>query len=319
METPNSSQSRLVDYLILVGPGRGVLFEQVSSTEEGGKRSKHYNRLHDWQNISTPVSSILRRFPSTDHEDFKLSAEVSYFCQPEGCCVELRHPKSHVFMLTDTESNERTYGVCLSFPHLFDPKFITDPSTTGATYAQCSEDSESICIQEWGVLSLCILSHHPFFSFFAKCLRTLSHFVENFGSNDLSWNALIWAQYETHTSNAFQSTCRTGMGSPHMKAKRNGKGGEKIPVIISEVEEWIGNLLLLPAPGEGEGGEGHGLEVELEVDPAFLVCYPPKNRLPLLDLPLHQMFQRVGVQLVLDIYKLVLSEQKVRVGRWVRR
>ena len=315
METPNSSHGRLVDYLILVGPGRGVLFEKVTSADEGGRKSSL--QLHDWQNISTPVSSILRRFPSTDHEDFKLAIDVSYFCQPEGCCVELLHPKSHVFMLTDKESNERTYCVCLTFPHLFDPMVHMDPSATGGASAQCADVTESICIQEWGALSVCILSHHPFFSFFEKCLRTLSHFMENFGSKDLSWNALIWAQYEAYASNVFQSTCRTGMYSPRTEVKNNGKMGEKKPVIISEVEEWIGNLLLLPAPGKEKGGEvGHCLEVELEVDPAFLVCYPPKNHLPLLDLPLHRMFQRVGVQLVLEIYKLLLSEQKVRLGLW---
>lgn len=307
----NSSCERLVDYLILVGPGRGVLFEQVTSVEEGSQKRRgrgsnnRHHQLHNWQNISTPVSSILHRFPSTDHEDFRLARDVSYFCQPEGCCVELLHSKSHVFMLTDTESNERTYGVCLTFPHLFDPNM--DP-TVAAGSAHCSDGTETICIQEWGVLSVCILSHHPFFSFFAKCLKTLSHFVDNLGSGDLSWNALIQAQYETHASNAFQSACRTEFGS-HVEEKKERQNS---PPIVSEVEEWIGNLLLLPAPGEGKGDiEVHGLEVELEVEPAFIVCYPPKNRLPLLDLPLHRIFQKVGVHLVLEIYKLVLSEQKV--------
>lgn len=301
-----------MDYLILVGPGRGVIFEQVASMEEGGRqrRSDHHHQLHDWQNISTPVSSILRRFPSTDHEDFRLSSDVSYFCQPEGCCVELVHPKTHVFMLTDTESNKRTYGVCLTFPHLFDPK-IDSATSAGVKSAHCSDGTESICIQEWGVLSVCILSHHPFFSFFAKCLKTLSHFVENFGSNDLTWNALIQAQYETHLYDSFHSTCKKG--SLHTEARKKGKGEKRKAPIILEVEEWIGNLLLLPTPGEGKGeGVAHALEVELEVDPALIVCYPPKNRLPLLDLPLHRMFQRVGIHLVLEIYKLVLSEQKVK-------
>ena len=315
METPDSSQNRLVDYLILVGPGKGIEVEQITSPEEGpgsgrGKRKSHPNHhLHDWQNISTPVSSILCRFPITDHHDYSLAVDVSYFCQPEGCCVELLHPKSHVFMLTNTESNERTYGVCITFPHIFDPNINMDPS---GIPTQCSDGMESICIREWGALSVCILSHHPFFSFFKKCLVTLSHFVENFGFSYLTWNALIWAQYETLTSNAFQSSCRTGL---RFQMKEKGKGEKQ--QIVSEVVEWIDNLLLLPAPKEGSGGEdghgedGYGLEVELEVDPAIVICYPPKNRLPLLDLPLHRIFMRVGTHLVLDIYKMLLSEQKV--------
>ena len=57
------------------------------------------------------------------------------------------------------------------------------------------------------------------------------------------------------------------------------------------------------------------LEVELEVNPALVVSYPPSNRLPLLELPVHKVFKKLGVCNVIDIYKLVLSEQKVGVSR----
>ena len=297
-----------MDYLILVGPGRGVLFEQVTSTEEkvsragGSKKSKHH-RLTDWQNISTPVSTILCQFPSTSHDDFELSPEVAYFCQPEGCCIELHQPSSHTFMLTDTESNTRTYGVCLTFPHLFDPNM--DPGTSGSAPPN---GTESICIQEWGVLSVCILSHHPFFSFFEKCLQALCHFIDDLGIEELSWNALIHAQH----SNLVASFLTTKLGpSTKPDAKMKAKGKKKA---VAEVEEWIDNLLLLPSPGEDSSGnvDVHALEVELQVDPAAIICYPPKNRFPLLDLPLHRIFQRVGIHLLLEIYKLVLSEQKVK-------
>lgn len=76
---------------------------------------------------------------------------------------------------------------------------------------------------------------------------------------------------------------------------------------ITEFEDWIGNLLRLPAPEPGQSVLG----VELEVEPEVFVYYPPKNRLPLFDLHIHHMFQKVGVHLVIEIFKLVLSEQKV--------
>ena len=76
---------------------------------------------------------------------------------------------------------------------------------------------------------------------------------------------------------------------------------------MQEVEKWIDGLISLKAPIPCESA----LEVELEVDPATVVCYPPSSRLPLLELPVHKMFQRLGVCNVLEIFKLILSEQKV--------
>lgn len=281
-----SDSDRLVDYLVLVGPKRGVTFEPVilPKAERGKKQQSSSSSLHDssWQNITSPVPAILCHFPHTSHKDLELVPDMAYFCQPEGCCLEMTHPKTHLFMLTDTETNKRTYGTCLTFPHLYDPHKKKQQDSS-----QCNLESDSLCIQEWGVLSVCILSRHPFFSFFAKCLKTLSHFMEHFGDSELSWNRLLQAN----------------SASP---PKSDAKQGKKSPFLV-EVEEWISNLLLLPVPESGRCG----LEVELEVEPAVFVCSPSKHRLPLLDLPLHQVFLRVGVHTVIEIFKLVLSEQKV--------
>jgi len=321
METFGSSQGRLVEYLILVGPGRGVVFEQVNSTPVGGSKggrnleSKHRKRISDWQSISTPVSTILCQFPSTDHKDFELSSDVAYFCQPEGCCIELKEPQTHTFMLTDTESNIRTYGVCLTFPHLFDPNI--ESGTSGSSLPISKDIMDSICIQEWGILSVCILSHHPFFTFFQKCLHSLSHFIDDLGITDLTWNALIHAQHTTTSSSTLGNSLSLGILKLNHTSKTEGRGDSKKKV-LAEVEDWIGNLLLLPSPGEGgnEEVEVQALEVELQIDPATVVCYPPKSHFPLLDLPLHRIVLKMGIHLVLEVYKLVLSEQKVH--EWVK-
>lgn len=273
-----SFSERLIDYVIVVGPGRGLLFDQSK------QRKTSFGSLaclDSWYRVSQPVPTILRRFPATDHKGFELAFDMAYFCQPNGCCADIREPRSHVFMLTDTETNVHTYGVCLSLPHLFDSL----PSTQECDIL----DSDSICIQEWGVLSVCILSHHPFFHFFEKSLKTLFHFVEHFGGSDLNWNALIQSHYQP-----------AGLhGDKSEDARWN---------VIQEVEEWIEGLASLKAPIPCESA----LEVELEVDPATVVCYPPPNRFPLLELPVHKIFQKLGVCTVLEIFKLVLSEQKVR-------
>lgn len=280
-----SGEERLVGHLILVGPGP-VTVDQMATPPRARSRETgachkegHSSSIQGWHNINSPVPIILRQFPAEEEDQGKytLANDVVYFCQPEGCGVELAGPSTHVFMLTDTETNMHTYGVCLTFPHLFDAHSTQEASSISAK-------SDAINIQQWGVLSVCILSHHPFFNFFAKCLKTLSHFMEHF---EVLWNALI--------------LCSEG------SLEKSGAQRKKRPPLITEIEEWIHNLLLLPVPEPGRCG----LEVELEVGPEVLICYPPKNRLPLFDLRLCRLFQRIGVHIVIEVVKLILSEQKV--------
>ena len=294
---------RLIDYLFFVGPGRGSVFRRSPSL----KRTKSLlgngiEPLSTWHKISRPVPTILCHFPAAQHTDLELPPDVAYFCQPEGPCVQLSDPKLHVFMLTDTESNIHTYGICLSIPHLFDPLLKAQLPASAVNKGKVWEvnDSESLCIQEWGVLSVCILTRHPFYQFFAKCLRTLSHFVDHFGGKELNWNALIQAQMNTmKKKNKTQQQKHNNGSHTHLKQQRQ---------IVMEVQEWMERLVALQAPSSGV----NVLEVELEVDPAIIVCYPPPNRLPLFELSVHRLFQRLEVCLVIDIYKLVLSEEKVR-------
>ncbi len=305
MNHPEAAYNRrLVDYLLLVGPSHSsVTFEPVAppngGTGGGGRGSSRGAKnagppLQNWHNITTPTPTILRRFPPEDRPKNELITDVVYFCQPEGCCIELTKPKCHIFMLTDTETNDRTYGVCLTIPHLFDPQTSNEAPSSSKSGG---DDLSSINIQEWGVLSLCILSHHPFFNFFAKCLKTLVHFMEHFGAKEQSWNELIHAAKSDSGSKTENSTA--GVKAKSSEAWKS--------TFVTEIEDWIGNLLDLPAPEIGRCG----LEVELEVEPEVFVCYPPKNRLPFCDLHLHRMFQKVGVHTTIEIFKLVLSEQKV--------
>lgn len=279
---------RLVDYVILVGPGRGVGFESAPP----GKSSNSPASFSSWYQVSQPFPTILKHYPATNHKDFQLAFDVAYFCQPEGSFLEIDEQKLHNFMLTDTETNVRTYGICLSVPHLFDP-LVKDNKSEEI----CSLEGEesSVCIQEWGVLSVCILTKHPFLNFFQSCLKTLSHMVEHFCGNDLTWNALIQSQCHNQCNGnvaKFENQCNK---SPQMSSP------------VREIEQWLERLLELRAPRPNESA----LEVELEVNPAVLVCYPPANRFPLLELPVHELFQRLDVCMVIDIFKLVLSEQKV--------
>ena len=277
--SPSAFHDRLVDYILLVGPGRGVYFNPNKTSLRAPTSS--------WHNVHLPQPSILKKYPEEDHENFSLTSDVTYFCQPDGCSIELKEPRLHSFMLTDTESNLRTYGICLSFPHLFDP-FLSSGRESGS-FSQLEPDS--ICIQEWGVLSVCILTRHPFFGFFQKALLSLQHFVDHFFGEDLTWNALIYSH--------------GGRGKEG--EEKEGERIQFVPAAVAEVEKWIKQLLSLKAPQQGQ----NALEVELEVDPAVTIAYPPSSRLPLLEIAVHRMFQRIGVCAMIEIYKLVLAEQKV--------
>lgn len=265
---PTSEQ--LVEYLLLVGPGKGMVFNASGGSSFNSSGSS-------WYTIHPPQPTILRSFPE-DLDHVSLTSDVAFFCQPDSCSVDLPELRTHHFMLTDTETNRRTFGACLSFSHLF------DPPRRGREGETCPVDSpETVCIQEWGVLSLCVLSHYPFFTFLQKALHSLHHFVEHFFGDDLTWNALIHGR-----------AC---------EVRGEGEGHKA----VMEIEKWIAQLLSMKAPRQGQSA----LEVELEVDPAVTVAIPPTNRLPLLDLSVCRLFQRLGVCCVIEIFKLVLGEQKV--------
>ena len=273
------SSQRLVDYLILVGPSTNVTGSQRHDSVPESPVSPT-SPSEDWSHIFKPSPAILRRYPAQDREDNPLSNDIICFCQPEGCFYEINEASTHVFMLTHTETNEHTYGTCITFPYLVDP--VARAQSPNWSY----QNRESVSIQEWGVLTICLLSGHQFFGLFERCLRTLVHFVEHFGGDKLSWDLLIHSQFIHPTDSP---------SSEHY-------------VLVREVERWIDRLTSLPAPKQGV----EVLEIELEVDPASTIGYPPSTRLPMVDFPIHTLFLKLDVNLIIDTYRLLLTEQKVR-------
>lgn len=268
---------RLINYIIIVGPSATIPEHQSSPGIPSLTPTSPppVSRDGGWDAIYKPGPAILRRFPEADLPDQPLIDNVVYFCQPEGCVGGEFEKTSHIFMLTNTETNIRTYGCCISLPYL------VDPLARAQSHDWKFENQDSVSIQEWGVLSICLLSQHEYFNFFNHCLKTIIHFVEHFCGSKLTWDLLIHSKFVSQDDTNY--------------------------VAIRELENWIESLIALPTPKPGIDI----LEVELEVDPAIIVGCPPPTRLPIFNLPVYVMFEQLEIYFVIEIYKLLLMEQKI--------
>ena len=176
--THPATHERLLEYLLVVGPaltGSERAKHSPPLARSYSKNSPPVGTLQTWDIIPQQAPKVLRKFPSTDHRDFPLPPDVAYFCLPDGCYVQVGEPECHVFMLTDTQTNIQTYGVCARVSECFD------------CLTSSVVEAES---QEKRTLSLCILSRHPFFSFFKRCLATFLHFILDFCGDEPVWKVL---------------------------------------------------------------------------------------------------------------------------------
>ncbi|CAL8079643.1 unnamed protein product [Orchesella dallaii] len=146
--------------------------------------------------------------------------------------------------------------------------------------------------------SLCLLSHHPFFSSFRQCLSILKKLIDACHDNTLPR--------------------RTGASKiPPKESLWNvltGRAGDGASSVIlhnvREIETWILRLLSSPVPVPGN------TRVELEVLPPDLhsplvFALPDKTRFSLTDFPLHLPLELLGVESCLQVLTLILLECKV--------
>lgn len=173
---------RLMDYLVIVGSRQGN---------------------HSGGGILSP--KLLRRYPVDDHKDFPLPPDVVFFCQPEGCVsvskkrLGLRDTTSFVFTLTEKDTGVTRFGICVNFYRSFDKKNVISETSSGfsernsSTASVGSEDQSDRSGQKTTkspkgsrkrsgssgstLTSLCIISHHPFFSTFRETLLVLNRII----------------------------------------------------------------------------------------------------------------------------------------------
>lgn len=169
---------RLIDYITIVS-------------------SHHPNQ----NNNVAQTPELLRRYPLEDHKDFPLPSDIIFFCQPEGCIsvgpkrMSLRETTSFVFTLTEKDSGIIRYGICVNFFRPFEKKchdrwkcnstdgngnsLTIDKETNVQKSPKTSRKLKTNSRVRNNVLtSLCIVSHHPFFSTFRECLFILRRLID---------------------------------------------------------------------------------------------------------------------------------------------
>lgn len=162
-QTKRYFSPRLLDYVIVVG-------------------CRHPNK----HNHITQTSELLRRYPLEDHKDFALPPDVIFFCQPEGCIntghqrTAFRQITSFVFTLTEKDSNRQRFGICVNFYRHFSRRTSSpsNPNIAEQTEGEDTDGKRKRRLRNNTLTSICLISHHPFFTRFRECLVTLKEIID---------------------------------------------------------------------------------------------------------------------------------------------
>lgn len=136
-------------------------------------------------------------------------------------------------------------------------------------------------IRTHSLTSLCLLSHHPFFSTFRECLFVLKKLIS--ACNESSSPKNVGASRQSGRDNVW--TVLTGQPTEHTPSI--------VLHDVKEIETWILRLLSAPVPIPGS------TRIELEilsptVHEPLLFALPDHTRFSLVDFPLHLPLELLG-------------------------
>ncbi|KAL0268470.1 UNVERIFIED_CONTAM: hypothetical protein PYX00_010400 [Menopon gallinae] len=153
-------------------------------------------------------------------------------------------------------------------------------------------------LRNHSLTSLCLLSHHPFFSTFREILFVLKKLID--GCNENTSPKRVGASKQLPRDTVWSVL--------------TGKPFDGTPSIVlhdvREIETWILRLLSAPVPVPGR------TRVEMEIlEPSILqplvFALPDHTRFSLVDFPLHLPLELLGVETCLRVLTLILLENKV--------
>ncbi|XP_076678087.1 rab3 GDP-GTP exchange factor isoform X4 [Andrena cerasifolii] len=153
-------------------------------------------------------------------------------------------------------------------------------------------------IRNHSLTSLCIISHHPFFSMFRECLFVLRKIID--ACNESSSPQKVGASRQTNRDTVWSVLI--------------GLAPEGTPSIVlhdvREIETWILRLLSSPVPVPTKTR----VEVEIvsqSMQPPLCFALPDHTRFSLVDFPLHLPLELLGVDICLKVLTLILLEHKI--------
>ena len=245
---------------------------------------------------------ILRRYPIRDHDDFLLPPDVSFFCQPEGCLNVTRQQMSHlvknssfVFCLTDKDTNKVRYGVTYSFYQL--RSFDIPEEELQADETLLSTPKRHKHRRRYQLISLCILSHHPFFGTFRDMLMAITHLIDRYEDK---------IQRLAHNHHLG----RRSIWDFLISDSYNNSLAQVVNQDIREIDTYILRLLSSPVPVPGK------TRVEIIIGPPSFHCpiifaLPDRTRFSLVDFPIHLILEMFGADKCLLVLTAILLESKV--------
>lgn len=186
--------------------------------------------------------------------------------------------------------------------------------------------------------SICIISHHPFFSTFRECLFIIKKFIQACDDRNINIPGgkdsqpkckCYMKQMHRGRRNSQQSrlsqTSRRSVSSYHSHSCPYSSPIWALLTMpdldettfpagslsdVAEIEAWTLRLLSLPAPVP----ERTKIEVEvmsLSLKQPLLFALPDHTRFSLIDFPLHLPLELLGVQTCLQVLTCILLEHKV--------
>ncbi|KAK9509198.1 hypothetical protein O3M35_006563 [Rhynocoris fuscipes] len=187
----------------------------------------------------------------------------------------------------------------------------SEPSHTATRLAPMQCDSESggshspsprasrkrQRVRNHSLTSLCLLTHHPFFSIFRECLFILKKLIDACNENT--------SPRRVGASRQINSVwgVLTGKGVVDSTAS-------VVLHDVREIETWILRLLSAPVPVPGKTR----VEVEVlspNIHPPLNFALPDHTRFSLVDFPLHLPLELLGVDTCLTVLSLLLLEHKL--------
>lgn len=200
-----------------------------------------------------------------------------------------------------------------------------------------SKDSKIV----YALNSICIISHHPFFSTFRECLYLMKKFIQACDEKNLS-NPITNSQTQEHyprcrcfkqqskvaksTTNRTQVTQKSYLNRLHKYScpysnpiwslltmpdlDENSISSPTALNDVAQIEAWILKLLSVPVPVPEK------TKIQVEIMPTslkqpLLFALPDQTRFSLIDFPLHLPLELLGVQTCLQVLTCILLENKV--------